>query len=90
MPCSDGGPSREQIEQDARFHQTMTRLSCDRCRELEARDGKVPKWAAEWWENHQAHDAQRLTEQAEARRQYQVRKKALSKLTPEERDELGL
>lgn len=37
MPCTDGGPSREQIERDHRNHQAIIRLACDRCREIEAR-----------------------------------------------------
>jgi hypothetical protein len=90
MPCSDGGPTREQVEQERQDHQTMTRLSCDRCREIEARGGVVPEWAQSWWQKHKRHDAARLEREAVARRQQEIRMKALSKLTKAEREELGV
>lgn len=89
MPCQSE-PDYEQSEQEQRFLKTMTRLSCDRCRELENRDGKVPEWAQEWWAHHKAEDAERLKESAEARRSNKVRERALSKLTKEEREEIGV
>lgn len=90
MPCSDGAPSREQLERENRDHQTMTRLACDRCREIEARGGVVPEWAREWWQEHKRRDAERLRRDAQGRREAEIRKNAIAKLTPEERAELGV
>ena len=90
MPCSDGGPSREQIEREQRDHQTMTRLACDRCREIEARGGTVPAWAQEWWQEHKRRDDDRQQRETQAQREAEIRKRAISKLTPEEREELGV
>lgn len=90
MPCADGGPSREETELERRFERVMTRLSCDRCNEIEARGGKVPAWAQEWWKAHQWIDNRRLEESAKVRRQREIRNRAVAKLTKEERAELGL
>lgn len=68
----------------------MLRLACDRCKAIEAQGGAIPEWAKEWWESHKAADAQRARESAEVRRQNKIREKALKKLTPEERNELGI
>lgn len=90
MPCTDNGPSREQIERQQRDHQTMTRLSCDRCREIEYRGGTVPEWAREWWEDHKQRDAEQLKQNARARQDARIRQKAIAKLTKREREELGV
>lgn len=90
MPCSDGGPTREETERELRDHQTMTRLACDRCRELEKRSGKVPAWASEWWEAHKLEDRQRFEQEERARDGSRIRERAVAKLTPEERAELGV
>lgn len=89
MPCSDGGPSYDDLQRQARDRDTVTRLACDRCKWLE-KTGEVPEWAREWWESHKAEDRRRIQEDAQARREEQIRKRALSKLTKEEREELGL
>lgn len=68
----------------------MTRLACDRCRSLIAKDGKVPDWAKEWWSYHQARDAERIKSDAKAREDALIRKRAIAKLTQEEREELGV
>jgi len=90
MPCHDAGPSREETERSRRDHQTMTRLACDRCREIEARGGTVPEWAQEWWTNHKRKDAERLERDLRAQREAKIRAHAIAKLTPEEREELGV
>ena len=90
MPCSDGGYSQEYLDQQDRFKKTMTRLACDRCKELIAREGGVPDWATEWWEHHQAADKERQRTDAKVRKEAQIRKQAIAKLTPEERAELGV
>ena len=90
MPCRDYGPTPQEAERDLRFHQTMVRLACDRCRELEARGGTVPDWAQEWWQGHRRRDDERQQREAQAQREAEIRKRAVAKLTPEERAELGV
>lgn len=75
---------------DRKAHQTMTRLSCDRCREIEARGGVVPEWAREWWDAHKLEDKRRLELEEAVRKGAEIRKRAIAKLTPEERSELGV
>lgn len=67
----------------------MTRLACDRCRQLESK-GELPTWALEWWTSHKRRDEERVASEARAKKEAAVRKKALAKLTQEERDELGV
>ncbi len=90
MPCSDGGPSYEQTQRDAEEHQILTRLACDRCREIEARGGLVPTWAQEWWTDHKREDAEREAQNQRAKQEAAIRRRAIAKLTPEEREELGV
>lgn len=90
MPCSDGGPSLGEIEQSKRNHQAIVRLACDRCRWFEGQGLPVPSWAIEWWTGHKARDEEELKNSTRRQEQAMVRREALSKLTPEEREELGL
>lgn len=85
MPCMDYGP----IYTDE-HHQTLTRLACDRCREIEARGGKVPSFAKKWWDEHKQRDEELLKSSKKAIISSKIRAKAVKKLTPEEREELGL
>ena len=70
--------------------QTVIRLACDRCRELETRGGAVPEWAKEFWDEHKQRDEERLQREAKAQHGAEIRKQAIAKLTPEERSELGV
>lgn len=45
---------------------------------------------ADWWDEHQAADAARLKKEAKEKLKKATAKKALSKLTKEEKDALGL
>ena len=90
MPCSGGGPSKEQIDREIRDENTMTRLSCDRCKEIESRGSEVPDWAKEWWESHKRKDYEETLHSEKKRKEVEIRKRAINKLTPEERAELGV
>jgi hypothetical protein len=86
----DGGPSWQQVERDKRFNAAMSRLACDRCKDLISKGEEIPKWAREWWEVHQADDLQREREREEARREKMLKASALAKLSPEEKEILGI
>ena len=93
MPCSDGGPSYEQIQEEKAFHLAATKLACAHCRYLTANGLPVPDYAKAWWAAHQAEDRKR-ERQEQIAREVNARKQriadARAKLTPEQRAELGL
>lgn len=91
MPCYQDPYERSprQVEEDLKYQEDidiMTRLACDRCREIERRGGLVPGWAAQWWLEHRRADDVRP---GFARDNY-VRMMAIAKLTDAEREELGV
>lgn len=90
MPCKSYDYDPEVEAEASRVQNIVWRLACDRCRELEKREGKVPEWAESWWQDHKKHDAHRMQEEAQARKEAAIRQRALAKLTPEEREELGV
>jgi hypothetical protein len=100
MPCSSGNENwwvkhepSVPIGIQYRDHphwETLTRLACDRCLELEARGNVIPPWAEDWWKEHKIKDKRERKESEKAKRYAQIRATALAKLTKEERDELGL
>jgi hypothetical protein len=66
MPCRDGGPSREQLEDDRiaeakrqKEIDIMCRLACAHCRLLEGAKDPIPEWAEKWWKEHKEWDKKR-------------------------------
>jgi hypothetical protein len=49
---------------------------------------RMSRRLADWWEDHQAADNERKRREAASRRKKALRKQALSKLSPEEREAL--
>ncbi len=93
MPCSDGGPSYEQIQQEKEFHLAGTRLACAHCKHLIANGLPIPDYAKDWWAAHKAEDARREREERaklELAKKKQKIEEARAKLTPQQRAELGL
>src|SRR5574343_1494989 len=80
MPCSD-----DRRDEPNPHYQTLVRLACERCREIELHGGAVPHWAAQWWAEHQEVDRQRRAREAAEAERARLRKYALAKLSPEER-----
>lgn len=89
MPCSDNGYPRGR-EVDESDYQVMTRLSCEYCTMLDNRGSHIPGYAASWWNKHKQRDEERLENSKRERQQDIIRESALSKLSAEEREELGL
>jgi hypothetical protein len=52
--------------------------------------GITKKEALEWWKEHKAEDELRRKREAKERKENELRISAMSKLTPEERQALGL
>lgn len=90
MPCMDGGPSRAQIEREARDAGTVYRLACERCKDIESNGGEVPDWARDWWEFHKVEDMKRERREVDAKKREEDRQAARDKLSPYDRAILGL
>ena len=90
MPCSDGGPSAEDMILIQARHDTAARLACEYCQSLERAGQTVPEWAQEWWQEHQDDDRVRKAIEEATERNEKLRLKAVSKLTKEEREALGI
>lgn len=73
-----------------KYAEVQMRLACDRCKELEARGNEIPAWAKEWWSIHKKIDKEQQERDEQTRRSNNVRQQAIEKLTPEERNELGV
>ena len=103
MPCSDGGPSQEQIEHPHK----VEALLCAVFHVLNVKNGPVPlhdvlnavnwtkagvtrEWAQNWWQDHQERDRRREKEEAKQAEQVKLRHNARSKLTTQELAALGL
>ncbi len=99
MPCSDGGPTREQVEnQNLRLNvgdlkiqnDMLANLICRLCTVLEDKgQGRVIKEAplvGDWWEAHKKFDAERKRIEDETK----VKENALSKLSAAEKSALGI
>lgn len=90
MPCSDGGPTQDSVDRERKRHDIQARLACAYCQFMEAARKPIPEWAREWWAEHQDADRVRLAIEQATERNRKLRMKAVAKLTPEERQALGL
>lgn len=94
MPCSDGGPSYYDDTETKKRLDKVTRLLCGLCRRLTDRSRKFhitdDAELAKWWDNHQEQDRVRFVRKRKERKEKEAKLKALTKLTPRERQLLGL
>ena len=104
MPCRDDGPSDSEVvsSQHKRIILLEAFLcgvlrSAIRIRKLEEiikhidynEGGFTVEELIKWWENHKKKDEERKAEEARIKKQKELKKKALNKLTEEERRALG-
>lgn len=71
----------------------LTRVSCDLLRTLESCGVDFKQFSPEtrqWWETHKAHDERRAAAQSAIVQREKLRTEALAKLTPEEKQALGV
>src|SRR4051794_33496144 len=98
MPCSDGGPSQQQLDQ----HKIdgLTQMLCLMCR-YHLPEGKVFPLKSqedmailvqliEWWKEHQELDSKRKASEERDKAKRKLRQQALNRLTKAEREVLGL
>ena len=93
MPCMDGGYSDRQSEEAIRKLDEVTDFLCSICRAIEDRGLSDQFFSMElkgWWLAHQVADAIRKKRMEEDRQEKQDKKAALNKLSPYERNLLGL
>jgi hypothetical protein len=91
MPCSSEYPSESLLYANNQ-NDTLTRLLCAACKELEKLKGKEPKdrELRHWWRKHKAWDARRIAQEKILRERKQLIEMAKNKLTKEERKLLGV
>lgn len=86
MPCTDGGPGPEYYAEVRAYKDGF----CSACTALEEAGIKIPPTAHWLWLKHKQEDGERQArEDADAMRR-ELKAKALAKLSPAERDALGL
>lgn len=98
MPCYDGGRN-DYNDSEVRSLRArcdlLARVACRALTELEdngiadmllLRDDET----RDFWVKHKEFDAKRKAAEAEKRRKAKIKKEALAKLTPEEREALGI
>lgn len=100
MPCTDGGPTYEQTQEPRRIaaalcalltffeaegtiRQTLDKMDWDEA-------GVSRLWVEGWWDEHKREDTIRREQEAQERDRRIARQAALSKLSPDEREALGL
>ena len=100
MPCSDGGPTHEQLQKARREAEVAKAGLCmmlsiygiptishaDAYKE----SGISRVELMRWWGQHQKEDERRRKREAEQKKKRELQKLALNKLSPEEKKALGL
>ena len=94
MPCRDDYPD-ERFEEHRRVERErddLVTLLCMAMGVIEGNDlmDQVHKRCRHWWRKHKEEDRQRIAAHARELKQKEVRKKALAKLTAQERLLLGV
>lgn len=70
----------------------LTRMLCTACKVMKSEGSlwRLPADAGAWWAAHEADDAKRAADSAAADKRAGLVNSAMNKLTPEEREVLGL
>lgn len=96
MPCHDDYAEKQELQLLKARLDITTRLACLYCGNLDAMKIDIPSWASGWWTRHKQIDKDRLQEEErklEVKKTYEThqayKKEILSKLTPQERRDLG-
>jgi hypothetical protein len=91
MPCNDGGPTYYMGE-DSPHHRKkiddLTALLCEACKHIPP--GNMPPAVGKWYAAHLEWDRKREEQEALMVARIKAKQAALAKLTPEDRQILGL
>ena len=95
MPCRDWGDNPSVVYRDdpetRRRLDLATRVACAALRTLSKEAiNNLPQEVRVWWEKHQEMDRRREVAERNQRQKEAAKKRALNKLTPEERKALGV
>lgn len=102
MPCSDGYSDAERYTELKIRLDESTRAACEMARAIRLADKRVrqydvfptfptlSKGTRNWIKKHDAMDKRRLEEEEREKRRNKLKKRALSKLNPEERQALDI
>lgn len=98
MPCSDSDRYPTDAQRMKEKVDKLTRMLCGVMKEVErcakvrlaVRMKNLDGELLDWWEEHKSVDAERIEREEAQRRLQQVRKRALQKLSDEEKDALGI
>ncbi len=93
MPCTDGGPTYDEINTST--IKNLEKMLCYVLTRLKNKDSlstvlKENEELSNWWEQHQEEDKIRIKNEEAKIKQKNLKKKALKKLSPQERAALGL
>lgn len=86
MPCADGGYDYV----NTRDYKELMNAFCSACTQLEKNKIPIPLAAQTLWNEHKKEDQQRKQREKVEKEKELVRQKALQKLSPKEKDVLGL
>jgi len=99
MPCRDEWAEQQHVSSQYRQLQSLSVMLCRLCRRLR-QDGVYDQYILpnsnldKWWRRHHREDLSRIKSRLDARKKKQAaekhRRMGLSKLSPEEREALGI
>ncbi len=94
MPCTDPGAWRDSYSEVSSLLEGTTQLLCSLCTLLvENGHGSYIKQVDNlpgWWKQHQEDDRKRVALEQKQKKQDEKKKRALAKLSPKERELLGV
>jgi uncharacterized membrane-anchored protein YhcB (DUF1043 family) len=90
MPCRDYSPNESSLLDSKKLHDA-TRVACEALKLLTNQQIKrLSPHSIRWWQEHQAKDRARLAKERQERAKEFARRRALDKLTEEEKLALGI
>lgn len=90
MPCRCDGWEEEENERMHKLMDKLTRMLCTASKAMDNRGVKMSNEHLEWWKQHQEFDRKRAEQEKKERQEELLRKRAIAKLTPEERKLLDI
>jgi len=90
MPCHDAGASEQAATELRDKVHRLTRMLCGICQRSPRLDMIQVDGLSKWWDEHQAKDRSRESEERAAREKLMLIRKGMDKLSTEEARALGL
>jgi hypothetical protein len=91
MPCRDYDDDSQRIKELYEKVSDLTRMLCATCQYVEDKNLSLPDFeTSKWWKAHKAADLRAKAAVAKAEKDHQTKLAAYKKLSPEEREALGV